>query len=179
MRQVPTNREDGDDFVRLLARFEPQIRSCVLLWVADWNDAQDVMQQVSLVLWQRFDQFQPGTNFLAWAVTVAKLHAKDYWRRKGRERRLFSDAFIDVVAADAVAMTDELDERRGMLKHCVDRLKPAHRELLFLRYSHDASVDDIAGRLHRSADAIYKALARTRAALLDCVTRRIALADRR
>ena len=41
----------ADDFVQLLTRYEPQIRGCVLMWVPNWNDAQDVTQQVSVALW--------------------------------------------------------------------------------------------------------------------------------
>jgi RNA polymerase sigma-70 factor (ECF subfamily) len=176
---MPHRDHDADSFVRLLTQHEPQLRSCVLLWVPNWNDAQDITQQVSVILWRKFEQYQPGTSFLAWALGIAKLEAKDYWRRQQPDRRLFTDEFVDAVAEDAVAMAEEVDHRRGLLKHCVDRLRPADRELLALRYERETAVVDIARQVGRSVEAVYKSLGRLRAALLECVGRQAALADRR
>ena len=110
---------------------------------------------------------------------IAKLEARDYRRRKARERQVFSERFVELVAADAVAMAEEIEHRRSLLKHCLDRLKPADRELLSLRYQEEAPVPDIAARLNRSVEAVYKAAARLRTALVECVTRQIAIANRK
>jgi RNA polymerase sigma-70 factor (ECF subfamily) len=172
----PTN---ADDFLRLWTRHEPQIRGRVLLWVPNWNDAQDVTQQVSFALWRKFDEYDRSRSFVAWAVGIARLEVKDHWRRKGRDQQLFSDRFIDVVADDATAMAEEIEHRRSLLKRCLDKLKPADRELLSLRYLHDQPVPDIAARLNRSVEAVYKSAARLRSALVECVSRQMTIADRR
>ena len=164
---------DTDAFVRLLSAHEPQIRGSIMILVPDWHDGQDIMQRVSIVLWRKFSTFQQGTNFLAWAMVVAKLEVKDHWKRQKRERQLFSDRFVDLVAAETESRATELDQRRQVLQLCVDRLKPKDRELLHLRYYQSVSIDGISQTLGRSTDAVYKALGRLRNALAECVGKRI------
>ena len=169
-------RKTGE-FVRLLAENEPQIRGLVMILVPDWHDAQDVMQKVSVVLWRKFGTFRPDTNFLIWAMVVAKLEVKDYWKRKKRERLCFSDDFVDLVAVESESMASELDHRRRVLKVCLDRLKARDRELLTLRYYEGASIDAISTAVGRSCEAVYKALGRVRIALVDCVKFRTIAGD--
>ena len=171
-------QNNADRFVKLWTVHEPQIRGCILLWVPAWSDAQDVAQQVSLVLWRKFDQLQPGTSFLAWALAIAKLESKNYWKRQARERRLFSDRFVDIVAQEASVMVEDMDQRRNMLKYCIDRLKPPQRQMLLRRYLQDETVEEIARMMDRSVDSVYKAIARVRSSLLKCVGRQMALASR-
>ena len=169
-------------FVKLLTQHEPRIRSCVMLFVPNWNDAQDVTQEVCVILWRKFDEFQPGTSFVAWALTVARLVVKDYWKRQSRERRLFRDGmdeFVNVVFDDVVSRAEELDQRRSLLKRCMDEMKPAHRELLAMRYQEGAGIEEISARVGRSVDAIYKSVSRLREALVACVDRQIAQLDHR
>ena len=171
--------ERANAFLPLYARHEPQLRGFVLALVPDWNDAQDVMQQVSLVLWRKFDQFRPGTNFLAWACQVARLEAKDHRERRGRERALFSAAFVEAVADEALAMSDELGDRQQALQRCLERLPEPQRRMLLLRYESGATVDAVAAAVGRSVEAVYKSLSRVRQALMECVDRKVLAADRR
>lgn len=171
--------DPGDDdntavFVRLLAQHEPQIRAGILVLVPNWHDAQDLIQQVSVTLWRKFGDYERGRSFPGWAMGIARLEVKEYWRRKARERSVFGDAideFVDLVSDDMAALAEEIDHRRSLLKRCLDQLKPAHREVLRLRYLEGVAIDDIAVRVGRSVDAIYKSLARLRQDLFHCVNR--------
>ena len=160
-----------DQFIVLFANDAHRLRAYVFALVPRWSDADDVMQQVSLVLWKKFDQFEPGTNFFAWACRIARLEAKNYLRRHRRERGLFGGAFIDVVADEASGMADELADRRRALRSCIEKLGPAHRELLRLRYEEAGSIEAVAGSLKLSSAAVYKALSRIRQTLSRCVAR--------
>jgi RNA polymerase sigma-70 factor, ECF subfamily len=173
------NDEVTQEFLQLFLQAEPSIRGCVLVLVPNWNDAQDITQQISVILWRKFDQFDRGTNFLSWARTIARHEAKAYWKKQSDRKRLFSETFVDAVAAETDYLLTELDDRRAMLKFCMDRLKPSHRELLFLRYEEGRPVEEISERLSRSVDSIYKAIARLRVALLECVKSRTASVNRR
>jgi RNA polymerase sigma-70 factor (ECF subfamily) len=93
------------------------------------------------------------------------------WRkRRQRERLVFSEAFLEAVAAEVSADAELLEERSHQLAGCIQKLPPHHRELIRLRYSEGNAVETIASEAHRTVDAVYRMLSRIRQALFDCVT---------
>jgi RNA polymerase sigma-70 factor, ECF subfamily len=60
-----------DEFVELLQRSTGQILAYLNAILLNFNDAEDVFQESCVVLWQKFDEFESGTNFLAWALRIA------------------------------------------------------------------------------------------------------------
>ena len=56
---------DQYDFGRLFVQYQPRIYGYIRSLVADRSDAEDMLQETASVLWQKFDEFTPGTNFLA------------------------------------------------------------------------------------------------------------------
>jgi RNA polymerase sigma-70 factor (ECF subfamily) len=159
------------NFIRLLTSHQLRLRAFALSLVPNWADADEVTQQASLVMWQKFDQFQPGTSFFSWAAKIVHLTAKDFRKRKGREAARFGDQFMQVMARKAVESADDLADREQALSECLRGLKPKQRELLDLKYAERRSADRIAEQAGMSADAVAKALTRVRRALYDCVNR--------
>ena len=70
-------------------------------------------------------------------------------------------------------MTRELDARHEALEHCLGRLHPRDREMMLTRYEPGCGVPEAARSSGRSLQAAYKALARIRKLLFDCVTSRL------
>src|SRR4051812_7359070 len=79
------------DFAEELLRHQTQIFGFIYSLVRDFDDADDVFQQTGLVLWRKYDQFDPSRSFVAWACGVARLEAANFLRARSRERRHFSD----------------------------------------------------------------------------------------
>ncbi|MBY0523024.1 MAG: sigma-70 family RNA polymerase sigma factor [Gemmataceae bacterium] len=162
--------ESADLFVRLLGQNQRRVFLYVMSLVPNANDAEEVIQETNLVLWREFGKFQPGTNFAAWACKVA-FHQVLAWRkRRQRDRLEFSPAFLEAVAGEAESAADALDERSQALAGCIDKLPPAQRDLLRLRYSESLSIDAVAGKVDRSVEAVYRALSRIRHTLHECVS---------
>src|SRR5262249_33679623 len=90
-----------------------------------------------------------------------------------RSRVRFSQAMLERLAETAVeqAATLQLDERREALARCVEKLSPRDRDLLGRRFAEGATTQSTAVQVGRSVDAVYKALAKIRQALFDCVSR--------
>src|SRR4030095_9060403 len=104
-----------------------------------------VLQSASVVLWQKFGRFEPGSNFFAWACKVVHLTAKDFRKRQPRERAHFGDTFFDLVADETERSEERLAERERQLATCVSKLKPRHRQMLHLRHQQGQSVGEWAG----------------------------------
>jgi RNA polymerase sigma-70 factor (ECF subfamily) len=166
----------GKLFLRLFLQNERRLYAYVLTLLANHADADDVLQEASLVMWDKFDEQHPPDDFAAWGCRIAYFKVLDFRKKRQRSRVQFSEALLERIAETAIeqAAALQLAERREALAGCVARLAPGERDLLTRRYTHGASVETIAAQLGRSADAIYKSLARVRRALFECVTRRLA-----
>jgi RNA polymerase sigma-70 factor (ECF subfamily) len=66
-----------------------------------------------------------------------------------------------------------LAERQRLLTDCVGQLRHEDRDLVERRYMQGATPQSVAQQVGRSLDAVYKALARIRRALADCVQRKL------
>ena len=159
-----------EEFVALLARHQRRVQLFVGSLVHDPADADDVVQEAQLVLWREFDRFRPGTDFGAWACTVA-FHQVMAWRKKRqRDRLVFSDTFLTAVAKELEADPDRLDARRQALAGCLAKLPAPSRELVRRRYTDGENIESIASATRRTTEAVYRALSRARHLLHDCVT---------
>ena len=160
-----------EQFIVLLTSNEVRLRAYALSLIPNWADADEVLQQANIVLWQKFGEFEPGTNFLAWSRRVVNLTARDFRKRQRRERVRFSDAFFEAVAEETDRLADLMAERERALEACLAKLKPEQREMMRLRYEEGGSVETVAAALDRTVQAVYQALSRVRKALFDCVNR--------
>ena len=84
--------------VRLLNAAHDRLVAYLASLLGNWHDAEDVFQQASVTMWRKFDTFEPGTNFDAWATKVAFYESREFRRLKARERFQFSDALLERLA---------------------------------------------------------------------------------
>ncbi|TWT97632.1 ECF RNA polymerase sigma factor SigE [Botrimarina colliarenosi] len=171
------NNEIGDAerrtrFVELLNESQSRLFGFLYAHVLNMADAEDLNQQVAMVLWTKFDQFEPGTDFGAWAMRVADFTIKNFLRGKRRSKVCFSDEVMQRIVDHHVTTPAEQVARRNVaLRGCLQKIKPDDRSLLEKCYGTSASIKEIARGEGRSAGAVYTALNRIRRALLACIQR--------
>jgi RNA polymerase sigma-70 factor (ECF subfamily) len=143
--------------------------------VLNMADTEDLYQQVAMLLWQKFDQFVPGTDFGAWSIRVAELTIKNFVRTKRRSKVFFSDEVMERIVDRQSRLTPEaVEARTSALQKCLKRLPRLDRELVERCYAGDYKIKDVAENEGRSVGAVYTALCRIRQALLACIERTIA-----
>lgn len=64
-----------ETFVQLLSRHEQSLRALVFTLLPEMQLADEVIQESCLVLWRKFAEFEPNSDFLAWVCTVARFMA--------------------------------------------------------------------------------------------------------
>ena len=165
------DRARMDEFARLLGGAQRRLFLYLTGLLGDRTAAEDVLQETNLVLWREFERFEPGTNFTAWSCRVAFNQVRAHRTKRGRDRLVFSDAFLGAVDEELTREADRLAERRAALAACLNRLPEHHRELVRHRYADDAATDALAARLGKSPAAVLRMLSRVRRALHECVTR--------
>lgn len=165
-------------FTHLLGTCQRQVFLYALGLLHNAADAEEVLQETNIVLWQKFHQYQPGTGFVRWACRIAYFQVLKLRARRPAEERLFSDEFIDVVAAEWDATLDDSDNRREALDGCLERLRPPDRELLLRRYQPGATTRSVAEKLGRNIQATRRRLRHLRERLLACIRRSLAAEER-
>ncbi|MBI1371509.1 MAG: sigma-70 family RNA polymerase sigma factor [Phycisphaera sp.] len=178
MSDQPLQHDDANDAGRrnllaLLMKHQRRLFGFTYTLVPNRDDAEDVLQDATRVMWEKFDGFEPGSDFFAWACRVIRYEVMHHRRSHARSRLVFDSDVLESVATDAAAMRDGLDERRAALESCLDKLPEDERRFLMRRYEHDGSVAAAAQLAARSTHAAYKALSRLRRALLDCVRKQM------
>src|SRR3974390_3074479 len=170
----PNETESRKRLMALMTRHQRQIFSYIYTLVPNRHDAEDLLQETSVIICEKFNEFEEGTDFVAWGCQIA------YWRiRYSRQKFARSKVILDQNVVDAIAQTvsemaDELDERHEALANCLKKLPARDRDMVLTRYEPGCGVEEAARRSGRSLDAAYKALMRIRKLLLDCVTHHVA-----
>jgi RNA polymerase sigma-70 factor (ECF subfamily) len=176
--EPPSERRDLDrekQLMLLMTQHQRRIFSYIYALVPNRTSAEDILQETSLVVCEKFDQFRPGSDFVAWACQIAYWEVRRARQKFARAKVVFDQEVVDAVAQTAAEMAAEVDERHDALAHCLQRLNPRDRELVLSRYEPGGGVEVAAQRSGRSLEAAYKALGRLRKLLLDCVTNRLAM----
>jgi RNA polymerase sigma-70 factor, ECF subfamily len=169
------NARNPIEFTELLSASRSRVFGHLLALVQNLADAEDLYQQTALLLWEKLDQYQRGTDFGAWAVTVAHYQALNFLRRQSRRRTLFSDAALTRLTAVQLDLkTSEFSARSEALSSCMEALPARSKQMLRLRYQGDQSLQQIAEQEHRSVGSVYTAISRIRKALLSCIESRVA-----
>jgi RNA polymerase sigma-70 factor, ECF subfamily len=165
----------GHSFLRLYQANERRVYGFILALVPDWSEADDLMQETTRVMWSKFDEFEPGTDFAAWALCIARYQVMNHRKKKRAQKVQFSDQTVEAVAERLVSAPDNLNDIRDALQDCLTKLSERDRQLIQLRYELNATPRTVAERIGRGIDAVYKALNRIHVQLLHCIRRTLDL----
>lgn len=164
------NDDSAESYLVLLNEHEKALAAYVHTLVNEHADADDILQACKLTMWKKFDQFQAGTHFLAWARKVALNQILNF-RRADKRRPLYSTdpAFIESIAEEIDQQGDVLIDRAEALQICLGKLPEKQRRTVLLRYYEGLDVDAIAEKTDRTQAAVYRLLSRIRATLNECI----------
>jgi RNA polymerase sigma-70 factor (ECF subfamily) len=169
---VDSDNQRQERFVRLFSANEAAIRAFVRRLVPARDDANDVMQEVAVALWRKFETPHGGdTEFRRWAFGVARYEVLAWRRDKARDRHVLNEDVLNLLAEDALASEKSLDTQREALSACLEKMAAPQRELVLAAYSESQGIQTAAQRSGRSVRGFYQWLYRIRTALLDCVRR--------
>ena len=162
-----------DEFSELLLERSSMLYAYILSMVHNPHDAEDLSQQTALTLWKKFDQYEPGTNFTAWACSVARYEVRNFLRRNSREDMVFCDELIEQITELAQHSYKAVSDRQDALRHCFKTLSPEQRRLVQCCYESGESVKDVSERIGRTPQSVHGSLRYIRSKLLECIERRL------
>ena len=165
---------DRDRLIRDFQRDRLRLIAYIRSLVGDPDRTEDIFQEVSVVVLQKAEQFVEGRDLQSWCRGIAR---NVILREREKSRRLRSfegDRLVELVDAAFTenAGRELLENRRSLLRQCLQMLARPSQELLQLRYHASLSLREVAQKLGRSEAAIQVALSRVRKWLTECVERR-------
>lgn len=169
--QPPNDNPNESAFVALLTGIQMPLRLYVQSLLPGDSAAKDVAQQANATLWQKREDFELGTNFKAWAFSVARYEVLNYRKRQARDARLVFSEELEETFAEELAARDDNADKHEALKRCLEKLRPQDRELLMHRYAKAGTLSDFAAQAGRSVGGLKVTLHRLRNALLECMQR--------
>lgn len=161
----------GQHFMRLYMVIQRRLYGFVLSLAPNATDADDIVQETVSVMWSKFDEFEPGTDFAAWAFCIARYQTLTYRRRKKSQPRQFTDQAIEAIDNISTSKTEHEDARKDALDQCLAKLKDNDRKVLYLRYEVGSTLRNVAERLDQNINTLYSTLSRIHIALLNCIRR--------
>jgi RNA polymerase sigma-70 factor, ECF subfamily len=172
------NQQAVEEVQRLFLRHGSVLRGFILGLLPDHNRAEDVFQEVFLTVSRKAAEFTPGSNFLAWARSVARLKVLEACRAARTGPHPLDSEALEALIDSAEELDDSWAARREALAKCLEQLAPRAREILELRYSDEfLPPPQIAARLSWTVGAVHVALSRARKFLQECTRRRMAITE--
>lgn len=159
--------------MRLFLTAERELLRYVMALVPNVSDARDVMQETAVALWLAIEKYDPQKPFVPWACRFALNEARMHLRSESRRRRLIDEDVAALLDERRLEIAAPLDVRREHLRDCLRRLQEDQRRLVRSYYFEDEPIDSLASSFGRGAEAIYKALQRTRQALHRCIEQKL------
>jgi len=159
------------DFLRVFLANEREIFRYVAALVPPIADAQAIVQETAVVLWEKFDQYDASRPFAPWACRFALNIARQWMARRQRWKALLDGGLAEQLALRRQQLRSEFDARLAHLDHCLQRLPEKQRSLVDGYYFQQLGVETLAQQARRTVDAVYKALQRIRRQLRDCIER--------
>lgn len=161
---------------RLVMQHRTALYGYIFACVRNHDDAEDILQNVSVAVTESIGQLKDEAGFLPWAREIARRRILAHRRQSRRELPLDPEVVQRLAeAAHQVEDEEPTSAHRAALLLCLENLPIHSRKLIALRYAGTADAQELGRRFGRTVQSIYAQIKRIKAALRDCVARRLTL----
>lgn len=162
-------------FIRLFVRHEAELRAFAMTLLPRAADAEDVVQDACVAMWERIGDLRDERAFRSWAYTFVRFTALNKIRKRQRSPLVFCEELVELLADEGESEAERARAEFQALSVCLEKLPEGQRDLV-RRYYGSARVRmaEVARVLQRNAAGLYKALERTREVLKLCIEQQLA-----
>lgn len=171
----PASHQPSEAFIRALTESQSAIRGYCQASLGNADEAKEALQRTSIVLWRKCGDWNQDTDFLPWAITVAKFEVLGVVRDRNRlqARFVFDPDVVDLMTDEASHSASSASPRAEALERCLGKLSDSNRESLAAYYVHGRSILEIANSSGKGPGAVKVMLLRLRGKLRECIEQRL------
>ena len=141
--------------------------------VPDFQDAEDLLQNVAVACLRKFEVYDPRWPFLGWALGMAKIEIARFQREHARKSLGFRSELLDELALVYDQLAPELEARTRALRECQEGLEKRASKMIRLRYECSLNAEEIGTELKLSSVNVRVMLSRVRTVLRECIERKL------
>ena len=167
------DKADSREFLELLIPNQRKLQAFILMLIPNIVDAEDIYQESVSEMWNKFSAFEIGTDFLAWAATIAKYKVLAFRNKHNKSKILFNSKIYEILESAANSTRDSLQKHLDLLKECIRKLSENEKYLLKMRYESDLTYQKIALRVGKTPPALHRTMSVIHSKLAICIRRAI------
>ena len=162
------------DLAVLWSKHQPSVSAFVFSLTPDFHDCEEIIQRTAVAVTTHFDRYDHSKPFLPWAIGYAKIEYLRFRQKQGREKLVFDDELVSVLA-DAFddSTKRKLEEMQEAMRFCLNRLTARSKGILTAFYGSGMRGDVVARKFSATQSAVFVSLHRTRKFLKNCIDKRI------
>ncbi len=172
----PAPHIPSEAFIRALTESQTALRGYCQASLGHGEESKEAVQRTSIVLWKKCDDWNPETEFLRWAISVAKFEVLGVIRDRKRDQKrfVFDSAVVELMAVEASETVALISDRAEALEECLELFSDRNRQTLSAYYVHGHSIQEVAAMQGKGISALKVMLLRMRRKLGECVEGRLA-----
>ncbi|MCP4582127.1 MAG: sigma-70 family RNA polymerase sigma factor [candidate division Zixibacteria bacterium] len=159
------------DFMGLILSNQKRLFGYIITMVPNYSDAEDILQDTMTIMWQKFHQFERGSNFVAWGISIARYRIMKYRERRAHTKLKLDKDVFELLEKRSGPMLDTLSARLDALKDCIKKLTGKEIDFIKMRYQEDLSFQKIASSVGLSVSGVFKAVSQVHYKLILCMRR--------
>ena len=167
------NTANNEAFLKLFLKHESGLRCYIRSCVIRPEEVDEIMQEVSLVAWRKFEALEQPEKFGAWTCLIARFEVLKFRRKKARDRLVLDEDIITKIGIDAEEQVTRRQLQLSALDKCLKKLKASEKVLVQQAYSPKVSKKELAEEFGQTEAAFYQKLARIRMKLRDCMNHKM------
>ena len=156
-------------FLKLFMGHQSRLLGFILKLMPNYSVAEDILQDTTVTLWEKFSSFEEGTDFMAWAKQVARYKVMNFIKKnKNRSIVQFSNHVLEELSKDEPPLNSQ-NRYHDALENCVGKLEGNSRKVIRLRYMNKMKVQDIALQFDVNSNTLSKHISRIHYHLKRCI----------
>ena len=160
--QVVNDLKHGDikAFDRLFGKYSERLYNFSLKYLKSTDDAEEVVQEVFLYIWEKREGLKPESSFNAYVFTIAYNIIKKHFIKKSRENAFLDDQMY--VFLNEENSLDQIIDYKFLLEkvEIIINALPARRKEVFIKRKYEGlPVKQIADELGISPNTVENQLA--------------------
>ena len=164
---------DDNEIISFLMKHRKALFAYIYAILHDHHLAEDVFQEVSVVLVQKWNKSIEIKSLWPFAREIARRKALGMLRKQKRGKLVFSDQALDAIDAGFDLIQPQVELRKQRLLECIELLPSNWRRIVKLRYWKKMSVKLLSVKIGQSANVVSVTMNRIRARLADCVNLKV------
>ena len=169
---MSSTNKSTTEFISLITEYQTSLRGYIVSLMPGMQGASDVLQETNIVLWEKRNSFELGSNFSAWAFSIARYEVKKHKSRlkHWQNIRSLDEKLSEELAERCQRTPQEMQTRLDALEGCLKKLNSSELKLIKTRYAADTTLKTYADSTGKSAGSLRVTLHRIREKLRKCVS---------